>query len=94
MARSIFLVLALSALASLAAAASPEPTLPSLESQIFAAGDGSCSLPADLLPVAPQPASGICWGPWECMNWCFERGCLTTTGCDVANDSCFCANCS
>ena len=43
-------------------------------------------------PAGPQ-TEGICLGPWECMNWCFDRGCLTTTGCDPANDGCFCANC-
>jgi hypothetical protein len=37
---------------------------------------------------------GVCLTPWECVQWCYERGCLTTTGCDPSTDGCFCANCS
>ena len=35
-----------------------------------------------------------CLTPWECVQWCYERGCLTTTGCDPSTGGCFCANCS
>jgi hypothetical protein len=45
-------------------------------------------------PAKPLRRSGICLTPWECVQWCYERGCLTTTGCDPSTDGCFCANCS
>jgi hypothetical protein len=41
-----------------------------------------------------EELNNVCLTPWECVQWCYERGCLTTTGCDPANDGCFCANCS
>jgi len=36
----------------------------------------------------------VCLTPWECIQWCYERGCLTTTRCDTSTGGCFCANCS
>lgn len=42
----------------------------------------------------PVELDGVCLTPWECVQWCYERGCLTTTGCDPSTDGCFCANCS
>lgn len=45
--------------------------------------------------AATEPARAeVCLGTWECVQWCYERGCLTTTGCDPSTGGCFCANCS
>ena len=44
--------------------------------------------------VRAEELDGVCLTPWECIQWCYERGCLTTTGCDPSTDGCFCANCS
>lgn len=41
----------------------------------------------------PTELDGICLTPWECIQWCYERNCLTTTGCDVSTGGCFCDNC-
>jgi hypothetical protein len=55
----------------------------------------SC-LPVYAVAESARPAQleGVCLTPWECVQWCYERGCLTTTGCDPSTDGCFCANCS
>lgn len=42
----------------------------------------------------PTDLDGICLTPWECVEWCYARNCLTTTGCDPSTGGCFCDNCS
>lgn len=54
----------------------------------------TCSTLVSADTARPTEQDGICLGPWECMQICYDQGCLTTTGCDTANNSCFCANCT
>lgn len=37
--------------------------------------------------------NGVCLTPMECFEWCNQRGCCVTTGCDPSTGGCFCDHC-